>query len=427
MYALKNMFILNGHADMQPVKGMAILVSGGKFEKIIPEREIPEGVEIRDLQGAYILPGLINLHVHIPGSGKPKKGRTDYNKIAALLKYALVRGVVGKMCESNAKQELLSGTTTIRAVGGVMEFDTKLRDKILAGKTLGPRILAANYAVSVPGGHMTGSVALPVNSPEEAVQMVDTLSKTKPDLIKLMITGGILDAEESGEPPMKMPEEYIKAASDRAHQLGFHVAAHAESTQGMKAALENGVDTIEHGGEPTDEIIGMFKKNKAALVNTLSPTIPFVMMDQSVTGTSDLDMKNGKLLFESMKKCAIRCLQEGITVGLGTDTGCPYITHYDMWRELIYYVKFCGVTEQFALHTATLLNADIAGISDETGSIDEGKSADFIVVHKNPLEDLTALRNPAAVSVFGNMIYDPKPKKMPKVDKELDHVLNSIV
>lgn len=421
-YILKNMYILNGHADMQPVGGKAILVSDGKFEKIIPESEIPADIEVYDLKGGYLLPGLINLHVHIPSNGKPKKGRTDYNKIAALLKYGVARYVVQKMCASFVKLQLLSGTTTIRAVGGVLDFDTKLRDKIKSGDATGPRILAANYAVSVPGGHMTGSVALPAHSTEEAAQMVENLAKTKPDIIKLMITGGILDAEESGEPAMKMPPEYVRAACDLAHQLGYKVAAHVESSEGMKVALENGVDTIEHGGKPTDEVIELFKKTGSVLVTTLSPAVPFAFMDQAVSGISDMDVKNGKMLFENMKNCAIRCLKEGVTVGLGTDTGCPYITHYDMWRELLCFVNCCGVTPQFAIHTATMINADIAGISSETGSIDEGKSADFMVVSKNPLEDIRVLRNPSAVAVFGKMITNPKPKKMPQVDRELDRI-----
>ena len=420
-YALTNMKLLNGHEDMVPQEGLAVLVQDGKFERILPAAKIPEEYEIKDLNGAYLLPGLINMHVHIPSSGKPTKGRTDYNKIAALLKYGIVRATVRKMCENYAKQELLSGTTTIRAMGGVLDFDTNLRDSIEHDQKVGPRILAANYAVSVPGGHMTGSVALPAHSVKEAEQMVYDIAKTNPDHIKLMITGGVLDAEVPGEPGvLKMPAEYVKAASDAAHRLGFHVAAHVESTRGMMVALENGVDTIEHGGKPTPEVIQLFKEKRGALINTLSPVMPFVFMDQKTTGLSNMDVLNAKALFEWAVECVKECLKEGIPVGLGTDTGCPYVTHYDMWRELFYYVKFCGVTPAFALHTATLLNARIAKIDHITGSIDEKKSADFMVVKDNPLEDLTALRNPIMVALKGRIITDPKPKRMKEVDDALD-------
>lgn len=424
-YALSNFKLLDGHADMECRTGLAILVSEGKIEKIIPENELPEGYEVKNLQGAYLLPGLINMHVHIPASGKPKKKKTDYAKLAALLKYGVVRKVIRAMCASYAKQELLSGTTTIRAVGGVLDFDTWLRDKINAGEKIGPRILAANYAVSVPGGHMTGSVALPAHSPEEAAQMVVDLSKTKPDLIKLMITGGVLDAVVPGEPGiLKMPPEYVKAACDKAHELGYTVAAHVESTEGLIVALENGVDTIEHGGRPTEETTALFHKTGAKLIATLSPAIPFSVMDQSVTGLSDTDLLNGKALWENMLAGVKAALAEGITVGLGTDTGCPFITHYDMWRELWYFVKCCGVTPAFAIHTATEINAQIAGISAETGSIDEGKWADFMVVKNNPLKDISALRSPVMVALKGAVIERPQVKKYTFVEEQLDRLMD---
>ena len=426
-YALSNVTILDGHNNMEPRTGLAVLVNDGKIEKILNSAEIPAGYDVKDLQGAYLLPGLINMHVHIPSGGKPKKKKTDYNKLAALLKYGAVRKVIKAMCASYAKQQLLSGTTTIRAVGGVLDFDTWLRDEIAAGRKVGPRILAANYAVSVPGGHMTGSVALPAHSAEEAAQMVVELSKTKPDLIKLMITGGVLDAVVPGEPGiLKMPPEYVKAACDQAHALGYKVAAHVESTEGMVVALENGVDTVEHGGRPTEETTALFKKTGAKLIATLSPAIPFSVMDQTVSGLSDTDLLNGKALWENMLAGVKAALAEGITVGLGTDTGCPFITHYDMWRELWYFVKCCGVTPAFAIHTATEINAQIAGISGETGSIDEGKWADFMVVKENPLEDVAALRSPVMVALKGNIIEHPQVKKYAFVEEQLDKIMEML-
>ena len=423
-YALTNITILNGHADMTPVSGKAVLVDGEKIADIVAADAVPAGYEVVDLGGRYLLPGLINLHVHIPSSGKPTKKKLDYEKVAKLLKFGVVRAVVRKMCENNARQQLLSGTTTIRAVGGVLDFDTRLRDKINSGKTTGPRILAANCAVSVPGGHMTGSVAMPAHSAEEAAQMVRNVAKQKPDLIKLMITGGVLDADVPGEPGvLKMPPEYVKAAVDAAHELGFKVAAHVESNEGMTVALQNGVDTLEHGGRPGDEVMQLFRETGAVLVGTLSPAVPFAVMEQAVTGLSDMDLLNGKALFNYMQACIRECLANGVTVGLGTDTGCPYITHYDMWRELWYFCRYCGVTPAFALHTATEINAQIAGIADLTGTVDAGKSADFMIVAGDPLEDLTVLRTPTEVVFRGKLLRAPKPKRFEAVDRELDKIL----
>jgi len=425
-YAFINGKVLSGKEDMIP-ENKIILVDGEKICGIVDKDDNIAGYELIDLGGKYIMPGLINLHVHIPGSGKPKKGKTNYNAIANLLKLSVARAVVRGMCENLAKQQLLSGTTTIRAVGGLLHFDTELRDKINAKKAVGPRILACDYAVSVPGGHMTGSVALPVGSPAEAAAMVEDLAKYKPDHIKLMITGGVLDAEVPGEPGvLKMPPEIVKAACDKAHELGLKVAAHVESNEGMVVALENGVDTIEHGGKSSPETTELFKKTGAVLVSTLSPAIPFAVMDSAITGCTETDLINGKALYANIIDGAKEALANGIPVGLGTDTGCPYITHYDMWRELWYFTKVCGVTNAFALHSATMVNAKIAGIDNETGSIEVGKSADFAVTEGNPLEDLTTLRNVKMVVFKGNIINNPQPKKYPVVEENLDKVMDLI-
>ena len=423
--ALVNVRILDGHEDMEPREGCAVLIDGEKISGIVPEAEVPADYPKTDLGGRYLLPGLINMHVHIPASGKPSKKKMNYSKVAALLRYAPVRAVVRAMCAKNAKQQLLSGTTTIRAVGGVLDFDTDLRDKINAGKKTGPRILAANCAVSVPGGHMTGSVALPAHSPEEAAQMVRDRVKEKPDLIKLMITGGVLDAKKPGEPgDLKMPREYVKAATDEAHRNGLKVAAHVEGPEGLEIALGCGVDTIEHGGKVNDKIMELFRNSDSVLIATLSPAVPFCFIDKAVTGMSDTDLINGKALFEHMLECIGRCREAGIPVGLGTDTGCPYITQYDMWRELYYYCRYCHVSPAYAIHTATELNAKLAGISGITGTVEAGKSADFLVVEKNPLEDITALRAPTDVFFRGKRIRNPKPKRIPEADEQLDKILS---
>ena len=129
------------------------------------------------------------------------------------------------------------------------------------------------------------------------------------------------------------------------------------------------------------------------------------------------------MVFEGIVAMARACLDNGIPVGLGTDTGCPYITHYDMWRELCYFVKYCGVTPSFALHSATLLNAQLAGIDDVTGSIQPGKCADMLVCGRDPLADLTALRTLDMVVKSGCRVERPQVKKMPHVERELDKFL----
>ncbi len=424
-YALVNGIVLDGSQDMQPQKGLAVLVDGEKIVGVVPDTTRLEDYEFIDLHGQYLMPGLINMHVHIPGSGKPKKKQTDTKKLVHLLtSNGILRSLLMTMYKSYARTELLSGVTTLRSVGGVTNYDTRLRDAINEGEVLGPRILASNMAVSVPEGHMAGSLAYEATSAEEAAEFVRIIAKDKPDLIKLMITGGVLDARCKGEPGvLKMPADYVAAACEQAHALGLRVAAHVESTEGVRVALQGGVDTIEHGAAPDEEILRLFKENGACQISTISPALPYALFDRKISGVSEDNQFNGMVVFKGIIACAKACLEAGVPVGLGTDTGCPYITHYDMWRELYYFCKFCDVTPTFALYSATKLNAQLAGIGDLTGSIEAGKCADLIVSEKNPLEDLTTLRKLSMVIVRGQVIRRPKVKKMANVERELDKFL----
>ena len=399
-------------------------MEGGKIAAVT-EGPVPAGYEPVDLAGRYILPGLINLHVHLPASGKPKKKPSDPKKLVKLItSNGLMRRVGVKLCESYARTELLSGVTTVRTVGGVADFDTIIREKAAAGEILGPRVVASNMAVSVPGGHMAGSLAYEARTPEEAAAYVERIAAEKPDLIKLMITGGVMDAEAVGEPGvLRMAPPLVKAACDRAHGLGMKVAAHVESPEGVRVALENGVDSIEHGAKPDEEILRLLREHGAFQVATLSPAIPYALFDRSVSHATYEQQENGKVVLEGVIAMARAWLENDIPVGLGTDTGCPYVTHYDMWRELCYFVKYCGVTPAFALHSATLLNARLAGIDSVTGSVEAGKAADLIVCDRDPLADLSALRSPHMVIKDGVRIEHPAVKKLPEVERELDKFL----
>ena len=423
-FALYNGYLLDGTRNMAPQKGLAVLVENGKIRGIVAETAIPKGFPKIDLEGQYLLPGLINLHVHLAGSGKPKKKQTDPVKAVKLVTAnAWTKKLGMALVAGFARQQLRSGVTTIRTVGGILDFDSRLRDAVNAGKALGPRILAGNMAVSVPGGHMAGSLAHVAHTPEEAADFVSQIASTGADLIKLMVTGGVLDAVRQGEPGvLKMEPALIKAACDRAHALGLKVAAHVESPEGVRAALENGVDTIEHGAMPDEYTLDLFRKTGASLVTTISPALSYALFDTSVSHATPMQKYNGKIVMDGIVACAKACLSAGIPVGLGTDTACPYVTQYDTWRELVYFRRFCGVTATQALYTATLGNAKIAGIEKETGSIEPGKSADFVVCRDNPLNDLTTLREPSMVFFRGKKI-SPRQNRIREADQELDNYL----
>ena len=417
---------------MQVQEGQTILMEDGKIREILPAEEAGKrnltasGYEEIDLQGKYILPGLINMHVHLAGNGKPQKKQRDNEALVKkIMSNGLTKAIAYNMVCGFAKDELYSGVTTIRTVGGLGDFDTRLRDDIAAGKKPGPRILAANEGISVPGGHMAGSVAIAADSVEEALQHLETSKAQKVDLVKLMITGGVLDAKEKGVPgELKMAPEMVKAVCDKAHTMGYMVAAHVESPEGVKAALKNGVDSIEHGAKADEEMISLFKEHNAFLCTTLSPALPYALFDRSITNASEVEQFNGNVVFEGIIDCAKAAIANDIPVVLGNDVGCPWITQYDFWRELYYFHKYVGVSNAFALYTATCRGAEMAGIGDITGTLEPGKCADMIVVEKNPLEDLRVLRNVDMVIVQGKVIRAPKVKKKQIVETELDKFLN---
>lgn len=426
-YAFINGKILDGTKDMEVQEGLCILTDGKHIVDIVSSDPDLTGYEKIDLQGKYILPGLINMHVHLAGNGKPQKKQRDNEKLVrTIMSSALTKAVAYKMVCGFAKDELLSGVTTIRTVGGLGNFDTKLRDEIAAGKKTGPRILAANQGISVPGGHMAGSVAVAAGSISEALQHVEESKKENVDLIKLMITGGVLDAKEKGVPgELKMEPEMVRAVCEKAHAEGYIVSAHVESPEGVRMALENGVDSIEHGAKLDEEMITLFKEKHAFLCTTLSPALPYALFDRAITNASEVEQYNGNVVFEGIIDCAKAALANGIPVVLGNDVGCPWITQYDFWRELYYFHKYVGVSNAFALYTATKHSAEMAGIDDITGSIEKGKCADMIVTSQNPLEDLRALRHVDMVIANGTLIRDPKIKKKTQVEAELDKFIQN--
>lgn len=424
-YAYINGKILSGDKDMQVEQGLVIVTDGEKIVDIAKEAPKSADVKVVDLEGRYIMPGLINMHVHLAGNGKPQKKQRDNEKLVkTLMGTALSRAVAYKVVSDFAKTELLSGVTTIRTVGGLGDFDTRLRDEIAAGKRVGPRILAANEGISVPGGHMAGSVAVAAHSIDEALKQLEHAEQEKVDLVKLMITGGVLDAKEKGVPgELKMKPEMVKAVCDRAHAAGYKVAAHVESPEGVKVALANGVDSIEHGAKPDDEMIRLFKEKNAFLCTTISPAVPYALFDRSLTNATEVEQYNGNIVFEGIVECSKAALANDIPVVLGNDVGCPWITQYDFWRELCYFHKYTGVSNEFALYTATKRSAELAGIGDVTGSIEKGKCADMIVTKDNPLDNLEALRHVDMVIARGKLIDKPQVKINSLVERELDKFL----
>lgn len=421
----KNVNVYDGTLDMKLLKGVNVEVTDEIISKI-GNFEIDPKSKVIDGTDKFMVPGLINLHAHLPSSGKlTKKKLGDKSKLVKFVTGNPVGRMIGNMLvKKYALMALNSGVTTVRAVGGVGALDSMLRDKINAGKLVGPRLLVCNTAIGVKGGHMDGTVARAIESVDEIKARINELEEQKVDLVKLMITGGVLDGKEPGHPaPLRMSKEMVEEACKEAHKRGMKVCAHVESPEGMEVAITCGVDSIEHGSGFDKKLIPSMKKNKQAVVCTLSPAIPFALLKPEVHGYGEVAKINTDIVLKGIVDSAKLCLENDIMLGLGTDAGSTLTSHYNFYQELILFEKYEKVSKSFALHTATLVNAKIAGIDNETGSIEVNKKADLLIINEDPLKDLHALAKPWMVMVKGNLIRKPKVKH----DKVLDSLMDPII
>ncbi|WFR59099.1 amidohydrolase family protein [Anaerocolumna sp. AGMB13025] len=432
-YALTNCRIIDGiGTGIQ--ENMSILVSGGNIKQLgkVTEVKIPKEYNKLDLKGNYVMPGLINAHAHLFGSGKPMKaisGGKSQEKLVGLLKTALGRKILDRMVKDHVMAALNSGVTTIRAVGDLFYSDVKIRDQIDSGNFSGPRLLVAGKAISVTGGHGSGSFAAIADSPWEARKAVRMNVHEQVDLIKICVTGGVTDSRVIGQAGrLAMTLEEVSAVCEEAHKIGFLVAAHAESTEGVRLALQGGVDTIEHGSEFDQEIIELFLNNPkslrgySSLIPTLYPAITICKLNPNDTLMSPVNVENSNIVFEGMVKGLINASKAGVLIGLGTDASCPFVTQYNTWRELDYTVRYAGLTPEMAIQNATRNNARILGIDHITGTIEPKKAADLIVVKENPLTNLRGLSQVQMVMRGELMIDKPIVKKLSQVEELLDTI-----
>lgn len=433
-YLFLNATVLDGTENMEPLPHMAVTVMDGKIYSVMPSAIAPEPPQAKviNLHGAYLMPGLVNMHVHFIGTGQPV-GSGSAGDLMSKLDNAAGRLAVEQIIKNSAQQQLASGVTTVRGAGDPLFQDITVRDSIEVGRYQGPRILAPGTGITVPGGHGAGLFAKEVETPEEAAAWVKESIAQGADLIKLFITGGVFDATVPGEPGvLRMSLEIARAACEKAHFFGKPVMAHVESTEGVRVALLAGVDTVEHGAPMTDEIRALYhgaagtqlSGRMPSVTCTISPALPYVVLDAEKTKSTEIQKTNADVVCAGIIQSAREALDDGIPVGLGTDSSCPYVTHYDMWRELEYFHKYVGVSNAFALHTATQINAELLGLGNVTGTIEPGKDADLIVCEKNPLEDLSALSDVKYVMTRGKPVERLHVKHLKDLDTELEYIMS---
>lgn len=429
---VKNAVLIDLSRDDSYLKTDILMNEVGIIEQLEPNIVVTSDVTVIDAKNAFVIPGLINAHAHLFSSGKPMNLKVSPNLIKLVYrigKTALGKKIIFNIMKRNANIELASGVTTIRSVGEFFYQDVKLREKINQGNIVGPTLLVSGFFLSVTDGHGAPYLALENDSPWEGRKNVRKNVKQGVDWIKICVTGGVTDAKRIGEAgALQLTLEEVTAICEESHKNGMMVAAHVESTEGVRIALKGGVDTIEHGAFMDDEIIELYKNNSRALrgfsslVPTFAAAVPSKYLSREETGQSFIVHENGKEVCQDMIKSFQQAIENNISIGVGNDASMPYVTHYDFWRELAFDVKFSQLSNRQVLEMATVHNAKILGIASQYGTIEVGKYGDLLLLENDPTKELCALSQLKQVIKHGKVIKRNEIKKYSELDELLEKI-----
>lgn len=336
-----------------------------------------------DLEAACVTPGLVNAHAHLEGSGEPDLMGMIQSTTA---NQRLLRAV------ANASKAIKAGVTTMRDLGCSNRISTDVHEAIEEGRIPGPRMRTAGAALCMTGGH-GWPIGRAVDSPWDARKAVREQMWAGADCIKLIATGGVLTKGAVPGNAQLTPDE-LGAAIDEAHSHGLRVAAHAIGTQGIKNALNAGIDSIEHGTLLDEECIDLMKRRGVYLVPTLSaPTCIIAHLEDGHQPKYVAD--KARALNDVMLANLRRAFDGGVRVAGGSDAGTPYNYHEDYAQEVELMWALLGMTPQQALHAATSVAAELIGL--HKGILAVGEPADLLLLRRDAGEDVRALREPQLV------------------------------
>jgi imidazolonepropionase-like amidohydrolase len=380
------------------VKNHVIIVKDGRIEAVSPVQsaDIPKGTEVIDLQGHTLLPGLIDMHVHLTSGG----GYHGYESLKLTDERRAILGVV------HAKQTLMAGFTTVRNVGASSFGDVALRDAIDDGDIPGPRMLVSGPPIGITGGHCSDNNLLPAeyeisgegvaDGPWAARRAVRRNIKYGADLIKTCSTGGVLSKGTKVGAPQYTVEE-LTALIDEAHSRGLKVASHAHGAEGIINALVAGADTIEHASFIDDEGIRLAIENKAALTMDIYVT-EYILGEGASAGILEESLEKERRTGATQRANFRKAVEAGATIVYGTDAGV--YPHGQNAKQLSRMTKF-GMTQLQALQSATVTAAEVLGLGYDIGKIEVGYAADLIAVKGDPIKDITLLESPSIVIKSG--------------------------
>lgn len=345
--------------------------------------------KVVDAAGKYVLPGVIDSHVHLSmnGGSHPMADMSKCREAEAVL------------VDIRSAEELVrSGITTVRDCGGIARESLIVRDAIKEGKLIGPRIIPCINAIKIPGGHFYG---VEVTGPNEARYAARTLIRDGAQFIKLMATGGL---GKVGEKPgvVELDTDEMAAAIGEGRKHGMASAAHCHSKEGMMNALEAGVTTLEHCTFLDGEVVDKMLEKDVYIVPTFSP---YCQMDRYglENGVSPYMCRMSKDIVAYKNKTFRLAYEKGVKIAFGRDAGAPLTRHGEYYIEMTD-MENAGMSRKDIIVSATETAAKALQVYDETGSLEEGKSADILILDADPLEDLRNFKKVSTVIAAGRLI-----------------------
>ena len=381
-----------------------IVVSGNKIIRVEDGFIQPNksSDKVIDLKSKTVMPGLIDMHVHIEHETNPKR---------YLEQYTLNEADVAFDAAKFAKTTLEAGFTTVRDLGG-SGVNIAIRKAIDRGKIPGPRVYTAGKALATTGGHADptngsnrkfigdpGPKEGVVNSVEDAKKAVRQRYKNGADCIKITATGGVLSVAKSGSNPQFTLEE-IKAICETAKDYGMHVAAHAHGDEGMQRAIIGGVKTIEHGTYMSDETMELMKQYDAYLVPTITAGKEVEEKAKIKGFYPDIVVPKALAVGPQLQGTFSRAYKKGVGIAFGTDAGV--FLHGNNGKEFGYMVE-AGMPAIETIQSATVTNAKILERSEEIGQIKAGYLADIIATNDDPTENISTMENVVFVMKDGKI------------------------
>ena len=390
----------------EPAARQTIIVEGERIVRVESGFTNPADIEgevwLIDWSDMFVLPGLMDMHVHLLGELGPDSRTRQLTETTSL---AALRGA------QFAHRTLAAGFTTVRDLGGKPEAIFALREAIEQGLVPGPRILAAGSALAATGGHgdVDGVKAelldlwtpqTVCDGPYDCRRATRYAVKYGADWIKITATGGVLSDTATGT-GQQMADDELQEIMRTAHGLGVKVAAHAHGTDGINAALRAGVDSIDHGSFLDRDSIRLFRSSGAYLVPTLLPShkVP-AMMETNPFFTEAIKEKAraaSAAAFDNVR----RAHEGGVKIAFGTDTG---VTRHGENAEEFALMVSIGMSEVEAIRAATVVAAELIDMTADLGTVEAGKMADIIAVSDNPLVDISVLEQVRAVMKAGKQL-----------------------